>query len=433
MIRPVLPTLFLTAWAAIASATPAPDAAAAGPQYIVTSMQTYQGIHAIAPIAQPRRDSLGTPLMLVQADARQQARITHYVHEYEHRCGGYFAFDSLADAEAFLAGEKTAEAIAAPARGAYTIDNQATVDAWLPQVGDLAIYETISHLSSYRNRYYASPYGREAAEWIRDTWLALAGGRADVTAELFTACTNCSTQPSVILTIRGAELPDEVVVVGAHLDSINGQSTNPEQIAPGADDDASGIATITEIIRVAMAGDWRPRRTVKFMGYAAEEVGLRGSTAIARQFASTGVDVVGVLQLDMTNYKAGPVADMKIISDYSNAALKTFLAELFDTYLAPLGLTRGSYACNYGCSDHASWTSAGFPAVMMAEPGDTQAPFFPRLHTTGDTLANMGDSAVNSAKFARLGLAFVGELAKTAAPENDTIFGDDFDTAPTGR
>ena len=52
--------------------------------------------------------------------------------------------------------------------------------------------------------------------------------------------------------------------------------------APGADDDASGIATLTEVIRVALANGWKPKRTVKFMGYAAEEVGLRGSNAIAQ-------------------------------------------------------------------------------------------------------------------------------------------------------
>lgn len=399
--------------------------------YVLTSLATYAGIQPIAPLGQVRYDSLGTPLMLLPIDEARRARITEYVHEVERRCGGYFAFDSLEDADAFLAGDRTASAMTAPAGGRYTIDNAATVDPWLPQVDDLAIYRTIEHLSSYRNRYYASSYGRESAEWIRDTWAALGAGRADVSAELFTGCTTCSTQPSVILTITGNELPDEVVVVGAHLDSINGSAQgNLEQIAPGADDDASGIATITEIVRVALGSGWRPQRTVKFMGYAAEEVGLRGSNAIARRFATDGVEVVGVLQLDMTNYRSGDVADFKIISDFSNADLRSFVGELFDTYLLPLGLSRTSQACNYGCSDHASWTSAGFPAVMVAEPGSPQAPFFPRLHTTGDTLANMDDSAANSAKFARFGLAFVGELAKTSAGTGDRIFGDGFEPAP---
>src|SRR3546814_7583206 len=81
--------------------------------------------------------------------------------------------------------------------------------------------DTIAHLSSYQNRYYASPAGKASAEWIRDSWAALAAGRSDVTTELFTACATCSTQPSVVLTIEGTTLREEVVVLGAHLDSIN--------------------------------------------------------------------------------------------------------------------------------------------------------------------------------------------------------------------
>lgn len=430
-----LSRLLALAFCAAASGSHAHGAAGANGAgdtvYVLTSLQTYAGIQPIAPLGQLRYDSLGTPLMLLPVDEAQRARITEYVHEAERRCGGYFAFDSLEDADAFLAGDRTLSAVTAPAGGRYTIDNAATVDPWLVQVDDLAIYRTIEHLSSYRNRYYASSYGRESAEWIRDTWAALGAGRADVSAELFTGCTTCSTQPSVILTVTGSELPDEVIVVGAHLDSINGSAQgNLEQIAPGADDDASGIATITEIVRVALGSGWRPQRTIKFMGYAAEEVGLRGSNAIARRFATDGVDVVAVLQLDMTNYRSGDVADFKIISDFSNADLRGFVGELFDTYLLPLGLSRTSQPCNYGCSDHASWASAGFPAVMVAEPGSPQAPFFPRLHTTGDTLANMGDSAANSAKFARFGLAFIGEIAKTSAEADERIFGDGFEAAP---
>ena len=185
--------------------------------------------------------------------------------------------------------------------------------------------------------------------------------------------------------------------------------------APGADDDdASGIATLTEVIRIALASGWQPRRTVKFMGYAAEEVGLRGSNAIAQSFQSQGKNVVGVLQLDMTNYAIGAGVDMQLITDNSNAGLQQFVRDVFDEYLAPLGLTRGTYTCGYGCSDHASWTSAGYPAAMMFEAG-----FNNDIHTPDDTLANMGGSAAPSVPLARLGLGFLGELAKTAGGGGD--------------
>ena len=384
------------------------------PVYLVSSRETYQGIRGVARNAVARRDSTGQPLVISETRADALAAISHYVHASEGRCGGYFAFPSRVQAEAFVAADRSMQAMKASLLAAYTLDNQATVARWLPQVQEQRLYDTINHLSSYRNRYYASAYGRTSAEWIHAHWQSLAAGRSDVSTELFTACSNCSTQPSVILTITGWDLPHEVVVLGAHLDSINANTRNdPNQIAPGADDDASGIATLTETLRIALSEGWRPRRTVKFMGYAAEEVGLRGSNAIAQSFRNGGVNVVSVLQVDMTNYKAGAVTDMKLISDYSNADLQNFFITLFDAYLAPMGLTRSSVACGYACSDHASWTNAGYPAAMMFEAGSPSGSF-PYIHTTSDTLATMGESAQHSVKFAQFALAYLAETAKTA-------------------
>ncbi|WP_448227671.1 M20/M25/M40 family metallo-hydrolase [Pseudoxanthomonas mexicana] len=383
------------------------------PVYIVTSDATWQGIRGLARGVATPRDSTGMPLVIAETRADRLGDISRYVHENERRCGGYFAFPDRAQAEAFVRGDRAKLAMAKSALARYALDNQATVGRWLPQVQEQRLYDTINHLSRYRNRYYASSHGRTSAEWIRDHWQSMAAGRSDVTTELFTACSTCSTQPSVILTIRGWDLPDEVVVLGAHLDSINGNTRNdPNQLAPGADDDASGIATLTETLRIALADGWQPRRTVKFMGYAAEEVGLRGSNAIAQSFRAGGVNVVSVLQVDMTNYKSGAVTDMKLISDYSNTDLKNFFVTLFDTYLAPMGLTRSNTACGYACSDHASWTNAGYPAAMMFEAGDPGGSF-PYIHTPYDTLATMGESAQHSVKFTQFALAYLGETAKT--------------------
>nr|WP_251044472.1 MULTISPECIES: M20/M25/M40 family metallo-hydrolase [unclassified Lysobacter] len=294
----------------------------------------------------------------------------------------------------------------------YTVDNQATVNPWLSQVAEANIRGTINHLSTqYPNRYYASTHGRTSATWIKDNWLALANGRSDVSAELYTGCTNCSTQPSAILTIQGSELPNEVVVLGAHLDSISSSGSGDAMNAPGADDDASGIATLTEVARVALASGYKPKRTIKFMGYAAEEVGLRGSNAIANDFKNRGVNVVGVLQLDMTNYRTTGPNPVRLVTDYSNSALQQFLRDLHATYL---GGTLGTYTCGYGCSDHASWTSAGFPAAIYFEGGTSSGGYSPYIHSPSDTMANMSNSAANSVPFAKLGLAFLGELGKTA-------------------
>lgn len=385
------------------------------PVFLVASHERYQRyIHGQARNAVNRFDGSGRALVVAELRAHQLSEISRRMHESERSCGGYFAFASRAEAEAFVRSDRSRQALQA-ADVAYTIDNPGTVDAWLPQVSEANLYATIDHLSNaYRSRYYASSTGVAAANWIRDSWQALAGDRSDTSVELFTTCGNCASQPSVILTVQGTDLAGEIVVLGGHLDSISNYGRGEAMLAPGADDDASGIATLTEVIRVALGSGWKPRRTVKFMGYAAEEVGLRGSQAIASSFAGSNLRVVGVLQLDMTNYRSGAVPDMRLVTDYSNPALQSFMASLFDAYLAPMGLSRGTETCGYACSDHASWTASGYPAGMMFEAGDPQG-YFPYIHTRHDTLATMGESAAASVAFARFGLAFVGELAKTAA------------------
>lgn len=383
------------------------------PVYVVTSQKTFDdGLSALAITATRHHGAIGQALVIADMRAHQLADFSRHVHEVEQRCGGYFAFATRAEAERFVREDASALGMTGKFLPDYTIDNQATVNRWLPQVQESKIRATIQHLSTaYPNRLFSTSHGRDAALWIRDHWLSLARGRNDVSAELFTACGDCGIQPSVILTIEGNELADEIVVLGGHLDSISNAGSGSGMDAPGADDDASGIATLSEVLRVAMRSRYRPRRTIMFMGYAAEEVGLRGSRAIAQRFAAEGRNVVGVLQMDMTNYRSpGSTTDVRVMGDYTNLALVQFQRDLFATYLAPAGYTLGTTICGYACSDHASWTAAGFPAGMYDE-----GPFFPLLHTRNDRLENMGGNAEHATIIARLGLAFLGELGKNTS------------------
>lgn len=388
------------------------------PVYVVSSRATWDtSLRGVARRPDARSDSLGRPVVVSRVRAHQLEDVARRVHERERRCGGYFAFPTRAAALAFLARDRTAAVARAQALPDYALDQQDQVARWLPQASEPAIRGTLLALSTdWTNRYFASQQGRASAEWIRDLWAELASDRGDATATLHHECWNCGQQPSVILTLRGTDLADEVVVLGGHLDSISSTGAFDAMVAPGADDNASGIAVLTEVIRIVLSDPtWRPRRTIKFMGYAAEEVGLRGSRAIAEAHAAAGERVVGVLQLDMTNYTDGTALDMRIISDYSNAPLQQFVRDLFDAYLAPAGHTRGASACGYACSDHASWTAVGYPAVFVAEPV-----LFPTRHTPSDKVPDIGTDASVSVPFAQLGLAFVAELAK-AGPAQPTL------------
>ncbi|HWU86533.1 MAG TPA: M20/M25/M40 family metallo-hydrolase [Kofleriaceae bacterium] len=338
---------------------------------------------------------------VVSFDAQDFPVLSELMHEQHGRCGGFVAHDNLDEALGALRA-KDREGIA-PLVG-YTIDNAATVQALLPKLSTSNILTNIQQLAGgagFATRYYTSTGGGQSSTWLRDLWRGYAASRPEVTVDLFETGW---AQKSVIATIPGTTLANEVVVIGGHLDSIAPGSS--ATLAPGADDDASGIATISEVFRVLMAQNYRPLRTVKLMAYAAEEVGLLGSKQIVTSYQSAGTNVVGVVQLDMTNYM-GSTKDIWLMQDYTNAAQNTFVGNLIDTYV---GATWGTDSCGYGCSDHASWHNAGYPASMPFESRMSQ--YNPNIHTTGDTLSVSSNTATHALKFAKLGAAFIAELAK---------------------
>jgi leucyl aminopeptidase len=327
-------------------------------------------------------------------------KVSAFMHDTFKRCGGFFSYRTKAEADEGL------RPFAKASAGPYTLDQQAWVKPLLGGVGEAGIRATIETLSAYNNRFYQSGTGVEAAGWVSGRWGELAKGIPGASASVVTH--SGWKQPSAVLTIPGTDLAEEIVVLGGHLDSINGWGGESKR-APGADDNASGIAVLTETLRVLAQSGFRPRRTVQFMGYAAEEVGLRGSQDIAQKYKSQGKKVVGVIQFDMTNFK-GSADDIYILGDNVDPTLSAFLGKLVDAYLP--GVKRNVVKCGYGCSDHASWTKAGFPASAAFESAFDD--MNKKIHTADDTLGNSGGSAAHSVNFAKLGVAFAAELAKAS-------------------
>ena len=341
---------------------------------------------------------------LVEVDEEQMLKLSEAVHHVLKRCGGFMFHESEAEGKRSLARQVTPPAaLAALTRPAYTIDNQSLVTPVLSQMQASNITTTINDLSSFVNRYYTTTGGTDASNWLRTRWAGMATGRSDITVTQY-AHTGYN-QKSVILTINGTDNASEVVVLGGHLDSISGSATGETTRAPGADDDASGIASMTEALRAMIASGYKPRRTIKMIGYAAEEVGLRGSKDIAANFKANNVNVVGVLQLDMTNYKGSP-SDIYLFTDYTDSLQTAFIAKLITTYQP--GLTIGYDTCGYACSDHASWTAQGYYASIPFETALSQSN--PRIHSANDTYANSGSQATHALKFAKMAASFAVEL-----------------------
>lgn len=339
----------------------------------------------------------------VELNEAEIQKLSNVIHHELHRCGGFITHDSKEEALSALtdAGENfiAQKTIFAD----YTINQAEIVKPMVSQVEEKSIRDMIIRLSDFNTRYYKSDTGVKSSEFIRDTWASLAKNRNDIKVELFKH--KNWPQASIIMTIKGSEYPDEVVVLGGHADSIAGMFGGNGR-APGADDNASGISTITEVIRILMKNDFKPKRTVQFMGYAAEEVGLLGSKEIASSYKSAGKKVVGVIQFDMTLNKGTSHQDIVMMNDFTNAAQNEFLGRLIDEYVkVPWGYSR----CGYGCSDHASWTNNGYPASMPFE--STMEDINRKIHTSNDTLQTAGGDAKHSAKFAKLGTAFIIEMA----------------------
>ena len=102
---------------------------------------------------------------------------------------------------------------------------------------------------------------------------------------------------NVLATLRGSVTPERVYVVSGHYDSRVTDVMNATSDAPGADDDASGVAVVLELARVMAKR--RPASTIVFAAVAGEEQGLYGSTYLAQQLKAAGTDVQGMFTNDI--------------------------------------------------------------------------------------------------------------------------------------
>ena len=317
--------------------------------------------------------------------------------------------------------EKAIQALNRAARRSTLIDYTITEDVLVNECLDLVdganIENDILNLQDYGTRYHTKPQAEQAVLDLQAKWdaMILGSGRTDIHTRIFEHVN--TPMPSVILTIDGANTPDEFVIIGGHIDSFSFQGNNN---APGADDNASGIASLNEMVRVLLEKDFVPNRTIEVMAFAAEEIGLVGSAEIAEEYANNNVNVAAFVQFDMTGYK-GSSSDIYITTDwYNSSELNNYLTDLMDHYngTGAHAFTYNFTECGYGCSDHASWADNGYDAAFPFEAAMGQDN--PNIHSAGDVYSffNTPNHAV---KFAKLGLEFLIEAAKP-----QTLSVDDF-------
>ncbi|MFV0820528.1 aminopeptidase LapA [Legionella micdadei] len=282
----------------------------------------------------------------------------------------------------------------------YEIKHKAAVKSVFSKISEENIWQTLTHLTSYYNRSATQPTGVETAEWLKAQFesLAMEYGRQDTEA-YFVATGSNYRQPSLV-TVIGKESHEPAIVIGAHMDTLDGRM-------PGAGDDASGSAVVLETARILLASQIEFKRPVYLIWYAAEERGLVGSQFVVQELVTKKkIPVKAAIQFDMTGYRSDENnPTMWIFRDYTDPQLSDFVAELIKIYVnAPVAYSK----CGYGCSDHASWMAAGIPAAFPCET--SFAEHNPHIHTSADTLSLLNTEHMTN--FTKLALAFAIELAK---------------------
>ncbi len=161
------------------------------------------------------------------------------------------------------------------------------------------------------------------------------------------------------------QLGHELVVVGAHYDHLGFGGPGSNSLAPevravhnGADDNASGVAALLEIARQLAAKP--PKRSVLFVAFGAEEMGLLGSSYLIQNFPLPKDWVVAMVNLDMVGRpKKGPSLTL---GGYGTAQE---WAELIPRLNRKHRLKLTTSAGGYGASDHSSFYSAGIPVLFF--------------------------------------------------------------------
>ena len=176
---------------------------------------------------------------------------------------------------------------------------------------------------------------------------------------------------NVVATLRGTKSPDRVYVVSGHYDSMCSSPTDADCDAPGANDDASGVAVVLEAARAMAPHPFDA--TIVFMAVAGEEQGLVGSTYFAEQAKKNGMNIEAMFTNDIVGHSSGKGhdrvrvfggetdSDSRILSRYIDDAARRHTPK-FHVWL----IDRRDRFLRSG--DHVPFLEQGYPAVRFTEP-----------------------------------------------------------------
>jgi carboxypeptidase Q len=195
----------------------------------------------------------------------------------------------------------------------------------------------------------------------------MARGDVKVRLEIDVEVKDDAPSGNVIAEVRGREKPNEIVIIGAHLDSWD-QAT-------GALDDGAGVGIVVAAAKLIQDLPRHPKRTIRVILFGAEETGLHGANAYVKQHASeVGQFVVGA----ESDFGARKV--FRFQTRFGEGALPA--ARAIQRQLAPLGIGPHDNLA-FGGPDMTPFRTAGVPIVELEQNGWD---YFDYHHTPDDTL-----------------------------------------------
>ncbi|MFA3789785.1 M20/M25/M40 family metallo-hydrolase [Aliiglaciecola sp. SL4] len=173
---------------------------------------------------------------------------------------------------------------------------------------------------------------------------------------------------NVVFDLVGSEKPEEIVLIGGHLDSWD--------LGTGAVDDGAGVAITTAAAALIAKLPKRPKRTIRVVMFGAEEVGLLGAFAYAKKHEANLSNHVVATESDF-----GAQTVWQLESNLNPEA--TLLIDEIGRLLSPIGIVRGRSDAQGGGPDIIPMAAKGVPTIRLKQNGQD---YFDLHHTPDDTL-----------------------------------------------
>ena len=290
------------------------------------------------------------------------------------------------------------------------------------EVSKDSLRQTLTHLSTYPTRNTNTPELEKAAEWVASEFKKIPGLRVELMRYDVKKGRRVVADKSVVQVV--ATLPgesDKKVIVGGHLDTINLTGDPLTAIAPGINDDGSGVALTLECARILSQKRWR--NTLVFVAFSGEEQGLFGSGALAERAQKESWKIEAMLNNDTVGASQGPgkFKDKKRVRLYSEESTDHNSRELarfieWETRgkvkgFSPWLVFRKDRFQRGG--DHTPFNIKGFNAIRFVEAIE----YLTHQHTDKDTLEGIDFDYL--ANVVRLNLISLSSFASAAdAPTN---------------